>query len=47
MLREDPAGGNPLAAPCPRCRCAGNYVAHGSYRRHVVHRGRERSESVV
>ena len=41
MLREDPAGGNPLAAPCPRCRCAGNYVAHGSYRRHVVHRGRE------
>ena len=41
MLREDPAGGNPLAMPCPRCRCAGNYVGHGSYRRHVVHRGRE------
>ena len=41
MLREDPAGGNPLAMPCPRCGCRGNYVAHGSYLRHVVHRGRE------
>lgn len=41
MLREDGLGGNPLAAPCPRCRCRGNYVRHGSYLRHVVHRGRE------
>lgn len=41
MLRETGPGGNPLALPCPRCGCAGNYVAHGSYRRHVVHRGRE------
>ena len=41
MLREDPSGGNPLETPCPRCGCAGNYVGHGSYLRHVVHRGRE------
>lgn len=41
MLREDARGGNTLALPCPRCGCAGNYVAHGSYARHVVHRGRE------
>lgn len=41
MLREDACGGNPLAMPCPRCGCPGNYVRHGSYPRHVVHRGRE------
>lgn len=46
MLREDARGGNPLAMPCPRCRCAGNYVAHGSYLRHVVHRGREERVAV-
>ena len=46
MLREDARGGNPLATPCPRCRCAGNYVAHGSYLRHVVHRGREERVAV-
>lgn len=41
MLREDAGGGNPLAMPCPACGCRGNYVRHGSYVRHVVHRGRE------
>ncbi len=41
MLREDGRGGNPLALPCPRCGCPGNYAPHGSYLRHVVHRGRE------
>lgn len=41
MLRQTPAGGNPLAMPCPRCGCPGDYVGHGRYLRHVVHRGRE------
>ena len=41
MLREDPRGGNPLTLPCPVCGCAGNYVAHGSYMRHIIHRGHE------
>lgn len=41
MLREPADGGNPLLVPCPACGCAGNYVGHGSYARHVVHRGRE------
>lgn len=47
MLREDPAGGNPLAMPCPRCGCPGNYVRHGCYLRHVVHRGREERVEVA
>ena len=46
MLREPTSGGNPLAMPCPRCGCPGNYVGHGSYLRHVVHRGREERISV-
>lgn len=41
MLREDAGGGNPLSRPCPSCGCRGNYVRHGRYLRHVVHRGRE------
>ena len=41
MLREPTSGGNPLAMPCPFCGCPGNYVPHGRYMRHVVHRGRE------
>ena len=41
MLRETPSGGNPLASPCPRCGCPGDYVPHGRYLRHVVHGGRE------
>lgn len=41
MPRERESGGNPLTLPCPRCGCAGDYVGHGSYLRHVVHRGRE------
>lgn len=41
MLRETPSGGNPQTMPCPNCGCAGNYVGHGRYLRHVVHRGRE------
>jgi TRAP-type C4-dicarboxylate transport system permease small subunit len=36
MLREQTPGGNPLAMPCPRCGCPGNYVPHGRYLRHVV-----------
>lgn len=41
MLRESPSVGNPLAAPCSSCGCAGDYAPHGRYERCVVHRGRE------
>lgn len=41
MLLENPGGGNPLAQPCPKCGCAGNYVRHGRYRRRIVAMGGE------
>lgn len=47
MLREPSGGGNPLSLPCPSCGCAGNYVRHGAYLRHVVHRGREERVEVT
>ena len=46
MLRESGGGGNPRSIPCSRCGCAGNYAGHGTYRRHVVHRGREERASI-
>ena len=46
MLRKTGPGGNLSGINCPSCGCAGNYTGHGSYRRHVVFKGREEAVRV-